>query len=416
MVKNIDVIISGGGLAGQTLALALAQHHLSVALIERGKIEKTLQPNFDGRASALSLAPLQFLAQLGLWQELKNHATPIHDIRIVDGDVLRGASSLTAHFNHRNIGAGVKANHPSTLKLYPDSAQQPFGALVENRFLRHALMAGIKQQQNNIALYEEDSMVRKTINPDKVEVELASGEVLTAKLLVIAEGKFSAEAKNITTFYENQYMQTAVVLSVKAERHHQGVAVEFFYPAGPFAMLPLQDNKMNVVWTEHPRMAEKLLKLSPQDFHSQLQQRFTDWLGKIEIASDIFSYPLTVRHARQYGKDRQLLVADSAHTIHPIAGQGFNLGIKDIMALTEILAQAKRAGQDWGSDSVIKNYERARFYDNQKMLMATDALNKLFATSHDMVTAVRRLGLFGFDQLDFLKKQTVRYAMGLNKP
>ncbi|MDI9314417.1 MAG: UbiH/UbiF/VisC/COQ6 family ubiquinone biosynthesis hydroxylase [Hydrotalea sp.] len=405
MVKNVDVIISGGGLAGQTLGLALARAGLHPAIIERGKMEKTLSPNFDGRASALSFGPLEFLAKLGLWDELKTNATPINDIRIVDGDVIRGASPLIAHFNHKEIGVKNSV-------LYPERTSQPFGVIIENRFLRHALMNNMSQQKN-ISIYEEASIVDKIIDDKNVTATLSSGDVLSAPLLVIAEGKMSGESKNISSFYENNYAQTAIVLSVRAARPHHGVAVEFFYPAGPFAMLPLPDNKMNVVWTEKPAMAEKLLALPAADFHAQLAQRFTDWLGDIEIVSRVFSYPLGVRHAHRYGNNRQLLIADSAHSIHPIAGQGFNLGIKDIIALTDILSAARNDKQDMGANNIITRYQRARRYDNQKMLLATDALNKLFATSNDMVTAVRRLGLLGFDQMDFLKKQTVRYAMGI---
>ena len=412
MTKNVDVIISGGGLAGQTLALALAQAGLTIAIVERGKIEKTLSPNFDGRASALSFAPLEFLARLGLWDELKTNATPINDIRIVDGDVIRGASPLTAHFNHEEIGVANNAHAPAHGPLYPERTMQPFGVIIENRYLRHALISHMTKQAG-ITLYEEDFISDKKIDDKIVTAQLSSGTVLAAPLLVIAEGKMSTEANAISRFYENDYHQTAIVLSVRGARPHTGVAVEFFYPAGPFAMLPLPDNKMNVVWTEKPAMAEKLLKLSADDFHQQLSQRFTDWLGPIEIVSKVFSYPLGVRHAHRYGNNRQLLVADSAHTIHPIAGQGFNLGIKDIIALTAILSTAHNDKKDLGSDTVISRYQAARFRDNQKMLLATDALNKLFATSNDMVTAIRRLGLLGFDQMNFIKKKTVRYAMGL---
>ncbi|MGI9462229.1 MAG: FAD-dependent monooxygenase [Alphaproteobacteria bacterium] len=411
MTKNYDVIISGGGLAGQTLGLAVAQYGLSVAIVEYGKIEKTLKPEFDGRAVALSLAPLQFLASLGLWQVLSPYAMPINDIRIVDGDGLRGASPMITHFDYRDIGIKFDKEIHKEKKLYSERDNQPFGVIVENRHLRYALINAIKKQKN-ITLYEEDSILQKNIDDKKIQATLQTDHILTAPLLVIAEGKMSNLAKSITNFYENNYKDTALVLSIKAERHHNGVAVEFFMPAGPFAMLPLVGNKMNVVWTEKSAMAEKLLKLSPKDFHYQLCQRFTDWLGKIEMIGQVFSYPLVARHAYHYGKDRQIIIADSAHTIHPIAGQGFNLGLKDIMALSDILLTAKHHKQDLGDDMVIKNYERKRFYDNQKMLLATDSLHRLFATSHDMAAAMRRLGLLGFDQLSFLKKKTVRYAMG----
>ncbi|MCX8515481.1 MAG: FAD-dependent monooxygenase, partial [Alphaproteobacteria bacterium] len=340
------------------------------------------------------------------WQGLSTNSQPINQIRIVDGDVVRGASPLTAHFDQRAIGLNTAR------PLYPEMEKQPFGVIVENRFLRHTLINRLSTQKN-IHLFENTRIEKKNEDERAVQITLGNGVVLSAPLLVVAEGKGSQAAKEISDFSETHYQQTALVMTVKAERDHQGVAVEHFYPHGPFAMLPMTDGRVNVVWTETPTMANKLLALPADDLYHQLVVRFGDWLGKIEIIGQVFSYPLAARHARHYSRGRLLLLADAAHSIHPIAGQGFNLGLKDIIALTNILTRTKNQGGDSGGRAVMEQYQQARWQDNQNMLRATDALNRLFSTDRDWLTALRRLGLFGFDQLRFIKQRTVNHAMGL---
>ena len=385
-----DVLIIGGGMVGATLAVALAEIPMDVIAVDRQGPADALDAEFDGRASAIALASRRLFDGLGLWQGMEGDAAPIRHIRVSEG-----ASPLFLHYDHREAGAG------------------PFGYMVENRMIRAALarrLGGLERVRivapAGIASVQRDS--------GGCRAHLADGRTINASLVVGSDGRNSqtrADAGIGVTRWS--YPQAGIVCTVAHEKPHDAVAHERFLPAGPFAILPLAGNRSSIVWTEEPDLARAIMALDDEGFLAELSDRFGDFLGAVEVVGPRWSYPLSLSFAKTTIGRRLALVGDAAHGMHPIAGQGLNMGLRDVAALSEVLADARRLGLDAGDASALEDYERWRRFDNSLMLAATDGLNRLFSTRARPLRLIRDLGLAAVNRMVPLKKIFMANAMGL---
>ncbi|MDA5192436.1 UbiH/UbiF/VisC/COQ6 family ubiquinone biosynthesis hydroxylase [Govanella unica] len=390
---QFDVIISGGGMAGLTLALALGQSGLKVAAIDREAPAHQLDPVFDGRASAIALAGVRLFQGIGLWPHVAAHATPIDDIRITDRNSL-----LHVHFDHRALPAGQNA--------------EPLGMMLENRHIRTGLQAALDACPQ-VTLFAPDSALNVTRGPARVEVTLASGQRLQAPLIVGAEGRNSSlrETAGIPV-HDFPYDQIGIVVTAEHEKPHGNIAHERFLAGGPFAILPISGNRSSIVWTERTATAKALLSLDSRGFEAELQKRFGDFLGAVHVSGPRWSYPLTLHMVPRATDLRLALIGDAAHGIHPIAGQGLNLGLKDVAALAEAIVDAARIGQDLGSPDVLARYERWRRFDTVTLSFVTDLLNRLFMVEAAPLSLVRKLGLGLVNRLPAAKTLFMDHARG----
>ena len=389
-----ELLIVGGGLTGMTLACALAGAGVRVAVVDRQPADAMVAAAYDGRASAIAHASARVLQGIGVWSALGGDASPIRDIRVADGHPARGVSSLFLHYDHRDL------------------SDDPFGYIVENRVLRRALLERAAALPA-LTLLAPAEIVELQRGPHAADAVLADGRRLRAALAVAADGRNSSlrrQARIPVT--ELRYRQTSIVCTVRHERPHAGVAVELFLPGGPFAMLPMTENRSNVVWTERADLAPQYLALDDGDFLEELRRRFGDWLGEIALTGPRFSYPLGVLHAARYTDLRLALLGDAAHAIHPIAGQGLNLGLRDVAALAELVVDSKRLGLDLAGPAVLDRYERWRRVDNMLLAAVTDGLNRLFSNDIAPVRLARDLGLAAVDRLPPVKRFLMRHAMG----
>jgi 2-octaprenyl-6-methoxyphenol hydroxylase len=390
-----DVLIVGGGLVGQTLALALAAHEVTSAVIERADPDSHLAAGFDGRASAIASSSARMLRVLGLGALLDEQGCAIRAIRVTEG--LRPGG---VHFEP------AEAGDPS-----------PLGIMVENRLIRRALLERVRAEPR-IALHAPAAIAHVARGPSGVEVRLESGEVLRAPLLVAADGRRSAmrEAAGIR-MARWQYPASGIVTMMAHARPHGFVASEIFYPTGPFAILPMTDlpdgrHRSALVWTVPARDAAGVVCLSPRALAKEAEARMGGMLGEIALVAPAEAWPLGFHHAERYRAERLVLVGDAAHGIHPIAGQGLNLGWRDVAALAEVVTDAARLGLDLGDPAVGARYERWRRLDNSLVAMATDWLARLFAVPGRPAAAVRHLGLRLVQGLPPLKRLFMAEARG----
>ena len=392
---TVDVIIVGGGLVGLTLAAALGQTGLSVAVVDREVPALAAADRFDGRASAIAWGSAQALGGIGLWPMLAPHAQAIDDIRVSDGD-----STLFLHYDHRELG------------------DHPLGYIVENRHIRRALYAHVAAIAT-LRLLAPASVQALRPEPGAIVARLEGGVEIRASLAIACDGRNSptrAQARIATTRWD--YPQTGIVCSIGHELSHAGVAHERFLPAGPFAVLPLPDaadggHRSSIVWTERQELAPAMMALGDEEFAGEIALRFGDSLGRIAVAGPRWAYPLGLLQAASYIAPRLALAGDAAHAIHPIAGQGLNLGLRDAAALAECVVDANRLGLDIGGAEVLRRYERWRRFDNLALLAATDGLNRLFSNDIAPVRFARDLGLGMVNNLPPLKRFFMRHAMGV---
>jgi 2-octaprenyl-6-methoxyphenol hydroxylase len=395
-----DVIISGGGLVGLSLALALEQGGLRVGVIDRLPASTQLEPSFDGRAAAIGFATYRMMETLGLTQHI-GEVQPIKNILVSDGRIgigrnASGPSSLSLHFDSREIGA----------------EDEPLGWMIENRRTRLALDTQAASRAN-ITRFNPDEIKTLDIGPGRVSASLASGAVLTAPLIVGAEGRgsFVRKAAGFRA-YGWKYDQTGIVTTVKMARPHEGVAHEYFLPTGPFAILPLTHNRANIVWSEKSPRAQALLGMSSDAFEAELTRRFGDFLGEVRVDAPVWSYPLSMELAATWAKPRVTLAGDAAHGIHPIAGQGLNLGLKDVAALSEVLVEAHRLGQDLGDLSVLERYAAWRRTDTMTLAVSCDAFVRLFSNDIAPIRALRTIGLGLVDAIGPARRFFASHAGG----
>jgi len=387
---DADVLIIGGGLVSGTLACALGGAGLDVVVVDRDDPGTALAAAFDGRASAIALASQRLLLGVGLWPDLEARAAPILDIRVADG-----SSPLSLHYDHRAV------------------SDQPFGYMIENRDIRRALAERLA------ALATVRYLAPATVgdldrSPVGAEARLADGRRVRAMLAVGADGRGSATrtAANIRVTRWS-YDQTAIVCTVAHERPHGHVAIERFLPAGPFAILPLTGDRSSLVWTERVDLAPAIMALSEADFAAELGVRFGDFLGRLNVVGPRWSYPLSAQFSATVTARRLALAGDAAQAIHPIAGQGLNLGIRDAAALAEVVVDARRLGLDVGSGTVLEGYRRWRRFDSTLMIAVTDGLNRLFSNNVPALRLARGLGLAAVERTPPLKKALMRHAMGV---
>lgn len=393
-MRQVDILINGGGMVGLPLGLALAQGGLKVLVVDAAPPAKVLEPAFDGRVSALAYASVRMLKALGVWERLAPHAQPIHEILVTDGQKGKPASPFSLHFDAEEVGA--------------DS----LGHIAENRHTRIALYAAVESCPN-LALMAPASVASVTIQAGGAVARLADGQEVSAALVIAADGRESAlRAQMGMQIIGWSYPQTGIVATVEHEKPHNGVAYEHFLPSGPFAILPMTGNRSSLVWTEVRAKVPGLLALDEEGFNAELAQRFGAHLGKTKAAGPRWSYPLSFHLAREFVRPRFALAGDCAHGIHPIAGQGLNLGLKDAAALAEVLLDAARLGRDIGALDTLKRYERWRRFDSFALAASTDALNRLFSNDIAPLRHIRDLGLGIVDSIGPARRFFMRHAGG----
>jgi len=387
-----DILIAGGGTAGLCVALAIAKSApgLAVEVVDTRPEDAGFQ---DERASAVAAGARRMLDRLGVWQAVEAQSQPIHAMEITDsrtGDAVR----------------------PVFLAFDGEATDgEPFAHMVANNSLLPAL--GEAAREAGVRLTHGDAVETFAAGSAAVTVGLRSGGMRGPKLLVAADGIRSrlrslAGIKTVTW----RYGQTAIVATVRHERAHEGAAIEHFLPGGPFAILPLKGNRSSLVWTERKDDADRLLATDDFVFLVELERRFGHRLGRLEIDGPRQAFPLGLTLARDYVRPRFALLGDAAHSIHPIAGQGLNLGFRDVAALAETVVDAARLGLDIGSLDVLRRYESWRRFDTFQMGVTTDLLNRLFSNDLALVRIVRDIGLGIVDRLPRLKRMFMGEASG----
>ena len=393
MSTQNGIVIAGGAFAGLALALALRQGlgpDVTVVVADPALAART---TYDPRASAIVAACRRLFETIGVWDEVAAEAQPILDMVVTDSRL-------------------EDATRPSFLTFGGDiEPGEPFAHMIENRHLlaaltRRAAAEGIDLRPCPVTGFET--------HPDHVSVALGDGSTVKAALLVAADGARSRlrEQAGIAT-HGWDYDQAGIVLNVGHERDHDGRAIEHFFPAGPFAILPLTGKRSSLVWTEKRKEAERLVALPPDEFLAELETRFGLELGAVHPLDKPRAFPLGYFVARSFIADRLALVGDAAHVIHPIAGQGLNLGLKDIAALAEVIVDAARLGLDFGQADILERYQRWRRFDTVAMGVATNSLNMLFSNRSTLLRGVRDIGLGIVDRLPPLKSAFIRQAAGL---
>ena len=391
---GMDAIIIGGGLNGPLLALALSQVGLTCTMVDAMPEPDLADAPFDGRAYALSLASSRMLKALGVWDDLA-HAEPIMGIRASDGRPGEGASPLHLSFDAADTGEG------------------PMGYMVEDRHLRHVLHARCGADPAIERLFGTKVVGQST--RVRAEVLLDDGGRLNASLIVACDGRGSETAIRAgLNRIGRDYGQTALVCAVAHDLPHDGIAHQFFMPAGPLAILPLSKLRSSLVWTEDAGNAARIDALDPEAYVEELKPRFGSFLGGIALVGKRGTFPLSLNLATELVAPRLALVGDAGHGIHPIAGQGLNLGFKDIAALTEVLAHARRRGEDIGQIDVLRRYQQWRRFDSTLMAMFTDGVNRLFSNDDPLLRGMRDLGMGIVTALPGLRRGFVRQAAGLS--
>jgi 2-octaprenyl-6-methoxyphenol hydroxylase len=394
MTFDTDILIAGGGLNGTSLALALASAGFDVTLVDPLPGDTRAARDFDGRGYALSIASQRVLKALGIWSALSERAQPILDIKITDGRPGEGPSPMMLAFDHAEIEEG------------------PMGFLVQDRHLRPALLAAVDAA--SIRQLNERRVVSQSPGSNGVTVTLDDGSALRARILVGCDGKASGVATRAGIKRMGwQYGQTALVCAIQHEHAHEGTAHQFFMPSGPLAILPLTGNRASIVWTEKTEHAAEIQGLSDEAYLEVLRPRFGDFLGEISLVGERFSYPLGLSLAQDFIGPRVALVGDAAHSVHPIAGQGLNAGLKDVAALAEVLADASRRGEDIGRADVLTRYRQWRRFDTATLAFATDSFNRLFSNDNGILRTIRVLGLGAANALPGLRRGLIREAAGL---
>ncbi|HUN96851.1 MAG TPA: ubiquinone biosynthesis hydroxylase [Bradyrhizobium sp.] len=393
MAAQRGIVIGGGAFAGLALALALRQGLGAEIPIIVADPALSTRPSRDPRATAIVAACRRLFDAIGVWSQVADGAQPILDMVVTDSKL-------------------EDATRPAFLTFAGQvEPGEPFAHMVENRHLIDALVERAEAEGVDL---RAASVTDFSAKPDGIEVSLSDGAPIEASLLVAADGARSKlrERAGIAT-HGWEYDQSGIVVTVGHERDHHGRAEEHFLPAGPFAILPLKGNRSSLVWTERRDEAARIVGLSDEQFHEELEQRFGLHLGEIKALDKPRAFPLGYFVARSFIGERLALVGDAAHVIHPIAGQGLNMGLRDVAALAEVVVDAARLGLDPGEASVIERYQRWRRFDTMAMGLATNSLNLLFSNRSTLLRTVRDIGLGLVDRTPPLKNLFIRQAAGL---
>ncbi len=387
-----EVVIGGAGFAGLALAIALRQglgDPFTVAVIDPTLAHAQSK---DPRASAIAAAARRLFEAIEVWDAVAAKAQPILDMVVTDSKLDDAVRPTFLTF-----GGEVEEG-------------EPFAHMVENRHLVDVLVAkakefGVDLRAGAVTGFEKAG--------NAIKVALSDKNVISTRLLVGADGAHSLirEQAGIATHGWN-YDQSAIVTTVAHEREHNGRAEEHFLPAGPFAILPLTGKRRSIVWTESAREAQRIVALPDDEFHNELEKRFGLQLGELEVIGPRRAFPLGLFTARTFIGERLALIGDAAHIIHPIAGQGLNMGLRDVAALAEAIADAARLGLDPGGPDVLERYQRWRRFDTMTMGIATDGLNRLFSNHSDVLRLARDIGLGLVERMPPLKRMFIREAAG----
>lgn len=395
MKRDADVIVVGGGLNGPALALALAQAGLSVVVVDAQPARARAEAAFDGRAYALAIASKRLLQAVGVWNRIEGGIQPILEIKASDGRPGEGPSPFFLHFDAAEIEEG------------------PMGFMVEDRHLYAALLAAMAATEGLVHL-PGATVVAQDMDAAGASVTLSDGRVLRAGLIAGCDGRTSGTASRAGIGRTGwDYGQTALVCAVAHDLPHHGIAHQFFMPSGPLAILPLTGNRSSIVWSEATETAAAIAALDDAEFLEVLRPRFGDFLGEIRLAGGRFRYPLNLTLADRYVADRLALVGDAAHGVHPIAGQGLNLGFRDVGALAEVLVDAARRGEDIGAGLVLERYQEWRRFDSTALALGMDAVNRLFSNDNALLRGVRDLGMGIVGAVPSLRRAFIRQAAGV---
>lgn len=395
MDTDADLLIVGGGLNGPALALAVAQAGLRSVVIDARPAPDRAETGFDGRAYALSAASCRLLDGLGLWAGLAPGAQPIRQVVAGDGRPGQGMAPLFLHFD----GAELDHGH--------------MGHMVEDRHL-YAALVGAMQASPLVTLLSSETVTAQDTGPASATVTLASGRALTGRLIVGCDGRGSGTAARAGIRRNgHDYGQTALVCAIEHDLPHDGIARQFFMPEGPLAILPLPGNRSSIVWTLPRDLATGIAALDDAGFMAALAPRFGTFLGDIRLAGDRFSYPLTLSLAESFIAPRLALAGDAAHGVHPIAGQGLNLGLRDVAALAQVLAEAARRGEDIGAPDVLNRYQVWRRFDTTTLAWGMDTVNRLFSNDNPLLRPLRDLGMGLVSSTGPLRRAFMRQAAGL---
>jgi len=398
---HYDVVIAGAGMAGATFALAAAQGGLKVALVDPQPFATQLAPTFDGRSTAIAFSTFRMLDALGVGEGLRQQACRMDRILVTDG---------------RRPGAASPNPSSAFLRFDADeigdrTAGEPLGYLVENRRIRAALAEAVTAA--GIEVRTPAAMAAIEPGPARTRVTLKDGATLEASLVVGAEGRVSlVRQMSKIDVVGWGYGQSGVVATVSLGRDHGNVAHEYFLPSGPFAILPLTERRASLVWTETTRRAEALAAASDAAFHAHLMRRFGDFLEDITVVGPRVVYPLTLQLAERLTAPRVALIGDAAHAVHPVAGQGLNMGLKDAAALAEVLIEAMRLGEDIGSETVLDRYSRWRRFDNTALAAGFDGFVRLFSNDSPPIRLARNLGMAAVNRIGPLRRAFMHEAGG----
>jgi 2-octaprenyl-6-methoxyphenol hydroxylase len=395
MNEKRDLVILGGGLVGMTLALAAAKAGLSSHVVDKADPAALTAEGFDGRASAISTASWNLFANIGLAGRLEPLGCPIAAIAVTDG------------------------MKPGRIDFRPEPGEGSLGRMFANRDIREALFAAARDEAA-VAWHPSSEVVERTRGAHGVAVTLGDGTRLQGALLVAAEGRQSPtrdEAGIVAAKWD--YQHRAIVAALTHEKPHENVAWEIFYPAGPFALLPLRDlpdgrHRSALVWTVAERDAAGVLALGERAFVTEVERRMAGLFGAVSLAAPRMSYPLNFHHAGKLTAERLVIVGDAAHGIHPIAGQGLNLGLRDVGALVEVLSDGLRLGLEPGDAQLLARYERWRSLDTFSVALATDGINRLFGIPGRLPSAIRRLGMGAVQRSPILKRFFMDEARGVS--
>jgi 2-octaprenyl-6-methoxyphenol hydroxylase len=396
MTHDADILIVGGGLNGPALALALAQGGMTSALIDARPAPARAQRGFDGRAYALAAASQRLLGALGVWPLVAAKAQPILQVKASDGRAGQGAAPLFLHFDAAEL---------------EDAAM---GAMLEDRFLFAALLDRVLATPD-IAHHPGQTVVAQDTTATGVTVTLASGTTLRGRVIIGCDGRGSGTAVRAGIRRTGwRYGQTALVTAIEHDQPHHGIAHQFFMPEGPLAILPLPGNRSSLVWSETDARAAAIQALPDAAYLAAIRPRVGDFLGGLRLAGDRFTYPLSLSLAETWVAPRLALVGDSAHGVHPIAGQGLNLGLRDVAALAEVLADARRRGEDIGALDVLERYQQWRRFDTTTLALGMDAVNRLFSNDNPILRPLRDLGMGAVTAVPALRRAFMRQAAGLS--
>ena len=394
-MDRVDVVIAGGGLNGPALALALARAGLGICVADPRPPGPRGRAGFDGRAYSLAAASQRLLAAIGVWEGVAAEAQPILGVRTTDARPGTGAGPFAMAFDHAEIEEG------------------PMGFMLEDRHLHAALRAAMAATPG-IVLADGAAVAGHAAGPARVRVGLSDGREVEAALLVGADGRGGAVAAQAgIARVGHDYGQDAVTTAIAHEGEHGGIARQVFLPGGPLAILPLRGRRSSIVWTEARAAARLIHGLDAADFAALLAERIGPDLGAIAPEGARHIYPLSLSLAQSYRAARVALVGDAAHGVHPIAGQGLNLGLRDVAALAEVLVAARRRGEDIGGDIPLAAYERWRRPDATLLALGMDGVNRLFSNDAAPLRALRGLGMAAVSGLPALRRAFIREAAGL---